>query len=226
MPRAKLAEVDLPDFGMPMRCPSPAGSTRSGSTGSGSAAQRSGYDRVVVYADREHSASNVLPHRVRPPLEEALLVVGPTTSRRSWSGNECWGMAGAAPLPLRRHLFQELSLPSQPRDRSRALGELLGDEGVGAGSRVGVVGWKVFASRAAMDLPAFVVDELRALTGPGTVENATDLLVDAADGLRVVNEPEQLALFEYAACTPPRGLPAAVRWRRHDRAGARCACLD
>ena len=30
-----------------------------------------------------------------------------------------FGMAGAAPLPMRRHLFQDLSLPSQPRDRSR-----------------------------------------------------------------------------------------------------------
>ena len=31
-------------------------------------------------------------------------------------------MAGAAPLPMRRVLFQDLSLPGQPRDRSRPLG--------------------------------------------------------------------------------------------------------
>ena len=35
------------------------------------------------------------------------------------------------------------------------------------------------------------------MTGPtGVVENATDLLIDAADGLRVINEVEQLAAFE------------------------------
>ena len=38
-------------------------------------------------------------------------------------------MAGAAPLPMRRHLFQDLSLPSQPRDRSRPLAEILARRG-------------------------------------------------------------------------------------------------
>ena len=50
-------------------------------------------------------------------------------------------------------------------------------------------------------LPAFLVDELRRATGAaGLVENATDLLIDPADGLRVINEVEQLAAFEWAAC--------------------------
>ena len=61
-------------------------------------------------------------------------------------------MAGAAPLPLRRHLFQDLSLPSQPRDRSRTLSEILGDEGVTSGSSVGVIGWKPFADRSMLDV--------------------------------------------------------------------------
>jgi Xaa-Pro aminopeptidase len=51
------------------------------------------------------------------------------------------------------------------------------------------------------------VDELRRLTGPtGTVENATGILIDAADGLRVVNEIDQLAVFEYAACQTSDGV--------------------
>jgi hypothetical protein len=40
----------------------------------------------------------------------------------------------------------------------------------------------------------------------GVVENATDLLIDAADGLRVVNEVEQLAAFEWAACQTSDGV--------------------
>ena len=43
---------------------------------------------------------------------------------------------------MRRILHQDLSLPSQPRDRSRPLAEILADEGIRAGARVGVVGWK------------------------------------------------------------------------------------
>jgi hypothetical protein len=116
-------------------------------------------------------------------------------------------MAGAAPLPMRRELFQDLSLPSQPRDRSRPLMDILAGEGIGVGSRVGVVGWKTFASRATIEVPAYVVDALRELTGAsGLVENANDLLIDPADGLRIVNDVDQLAAFEYAACQTSDGV--------------------
>ncbi|MGH2358383.1 MAG: M24 family metallopeptidase, partial [Candidatus Limnocylindria bacterium] len=117
------------------------------------------------------------------------------------------GMAGAAPLPMRRHLFQDLSLPSQPRERSRPLAEILADEGIRPGSRVGVIGWKSYGSREAMDTPAYLVDELRALVGAqGAVDNATDLLIDAGSGLRVINEVEQLAAMEWAACQTSNGV--------------------
>ncbi len=62
-------------------------------------------------------------------------------------------MAGAAPLPMRRHLFQDLSLPNQPRDRSLPLGEILAAEGIGPGSRIGVVGWKTYGDRATLEVP-------------------------------------------------------------------------
>ena len=74
-------------------------------------------------------------------------------------------MADAAPLSMRIELFQDLSLPSQPRDRSRLLAEILADEGVATGSRVGVIGWKDYARPEILDAPAFLVDELRGITG-------------------------------------------------------------
>ena len=40
----------------------------------------------------------------------------------------------------------------------------------------------------------------------GSVENATDLFIDAADGLRVINEVEQLAAFEWASCQTSQGV--------------------
>ncbi len=125
-----------------------------------------GYDRLVVYADREHSANLAYLTGFDPRFEEALLVVGPAGEPAILVGNECYGLAGAAPLPMRRVLFQDLSLPSQPRDRSRPLAEILADEGIGPGSRVGVVGWKTYAGRETIEAPAFLVDELRRLTGP------------------------------------------------------------
>ncbi len=78
---------------------------------------------------------------------------------------------------------------------------ILYDEGIRAGSRVGVVGWKTYGARATLEVPSFLVDELRRAVGvTGLVENATDLLIDPADGLRVINEVDQLAAFEWAAC--------------------------
>ncbi|MBP1633089.1 MAG: hypothetical protein H6Q11_1377, partial [Acidobacteria bacterium] len=166
-----------------------------------------GWDRLVVYADREHSANLAYLTGFDPRFEEALLVLGPDGDPALLVGNECYGLAGAAPVPLRRHLFQDFSLPGQPRDRSRPLADILADEGTGPGRRVGVVGWKRYADPTALDVPAYLVDALRALTGPvGAVENATGLLIDAAEGLRVVNEVEQLAAFEYAACHTSQGV--------------------
>ena len=171
------------------------------------AMDRRGYDRLVIYADREHSANLAWLTGFDPRFEEAIAVVGPTEQPAILVGNECFGTAGAAPLPMRRILFQDLSLPGQPRDRSRPLAEILGGEGVGAGRRVGVIGWKAYADRSSLETPAFLVDELRRLTGPGgLVENATDLLIDAGSGLRATNEVEQLAALEYAACQTSSGV--------------------
>lgn len=56
------------------------------------------------------------------------------------------------------------------------------------------------------DVPSYIVDDLRAAAGSDSLDNATDLLIDAGDGLRVINEIEQLAYFEYAACQTSNGV--------------------
>jgi hypothetical protein len=209
---AKLTKVDLPDFGMPEAMPElPAALYAARLERLRERGEAGGYDRLVIYADREHSANVAYLTGFDPRFEEAMLIVGRSGEPALVVGNECYGMAGAAPLPLRRHLFQDFSLPSQPRDRSRPLAEILGDEGIALGSRVGVVGWKTYSNREMSDAPAFLVDELRRIAGPsGTVENATALLIDADDGMRVVNEVEQLAYFEWAACQTSQGVRKLV----------------
>ena len=167
------------------------------------------YDRIVVWADREHSAGISFLTGFDPRFEEAILVVDAAGADDPavLVGNECWGMAGAAPLRMRRHLFQDLSLPSQPRDRSAPLAEILVDEGIRTGARVGVVGWKTYRDRATIEVPAFLVEAIRGLVGPdGLVENAGDLLIDAADGLRVINDADQLAQLEAAATRTSGGI--------------------
>ena len=108
-----------------------------------------GYDRLVVYADREHSANLSFLTGFDPRFEEAILIVGRDGDRAILVGNECWGMAGAAPLPMRRDLLPgpEPAGPAarpvaaarrDPRRRGRSA----------PAARVGVVGWKTYADGA------------------------------------------------------------------------------
>ena len=124
-----------------------------------------GYDRLIVWADREHSANLAYLSGFDPRFEEALLVVGPSGDPAVLVGNECAGMAAAAPLPMRPVMFQDMSLPGQPRDVSAPLRSILHDEGIRPGSRVGVVGWKTYDTRDTIEVPAFLVDELRRAVG-------------------------------------------------------------
>ena len=146
---ARLAEIDLPDFGRPEASPElPPALYRSRLERLRAQMDERGFDRLVVYADREHSANLAYRTGVDPRFEEAILVVAPTGDPVVLVGNECYGSAGAAPLPMERVLFQDLSLPSQPRNRSRPRAEILGEAGIRAGPRTGVVGRRTVRSHA------------------------------------------------------------------------------
>ena len=103
-----------------------------------------GYDRLVVYADREHSANLSYLTGFDPRFEEAIL----DRRRRTGDpailvGNECYGhgrrrAAADATATCSRTSACRASRATG-RGRSR---EILGDEGIGPGARVGVVGWK------------------------------------------------------------------------------------
>jgi Xaa-Pro aminopeptidase len=187
---ARLRELDLPAFGAPARTPEIPAAVHAARLDrlAGRAAARH-LDRVVLYADREHSANVAWLTGFDPRFEEAVVIVDPAGGDPAiLVGNECWGVAGAAPLPMRRQRWQDLSLPSQPRDRSSPLPELLAAEGI-------------------LDVPSYLADAVRTAVGPtGAVTNVVDLLIDAGDGLRVVNEPDQLAAFEAAACRTSDGV--------------------
>ena len=115
--------------------------------------------------------------------------------------------------PYERVLYQTFSLPAQPRDRSDALPDILADCGLKPGQRIGAIGWKPFGAgdagfgETALDMPSFIADTLRTLAGDkGAVVNAANLLMNPTDGLRAINEADQLAAFEFAATFTSQGL--------------------
>jgi hypothetical protein len=206
-----LIEADLPEFGEPTLQPTiPAAIHAARQHAALARAQAAGLDALVVYGDREHSAAIAHLTGYDPRFEEALLVLLPGRTPHLLVGNEGWSYAELAPGPFERVLCQTFSLPGQPRDRQRPLPDLLSDAGLHRALRVGAVGWKSFghgdpgATPDWLDLPEFIAAALRRLAAG--VVNATDLFINPADGLRTINEPDQLAAFEFAATYASQGL--------------------
>ena len=132
----------------PSRCCPPT-STPSGSQRLRAAMDARGYDHLVVWADREHSANLAYLSGFDPRFEEALLVVGTSGDPAVLVGNECEGMAAAAPLPMRVGHVPGLQ-PARPAARRLGAAALdparRGDPRRRAGSASS--GWKTYATAA------------------------------------------------------------------------------
>jgi Xaa-Pro aminopeptidase len=208
MNSVRLANVALPEFGEPRVEPVLSKEIYAARLQSAlGRARKAGYEVLVVYADREHSANMAYLTGYDPRFEEALVILRARKTPALLVGNEGWGYAAASPVELRRILYQSFSLVSQPRDAIRPLEDILREEGIGPGSRVGVAGWKYFTPEETphpegrLEIPSYIVEILRSLTGDAArVENANAIFMNPADGLRVTHEVDQLAAFEYASC--------------------------
>ncbi len=207
-----LKTVTLPEFGEPTVQPRIPFSTYEARIDA-LLSRGSDYDALVVYGDREHAANVAYLSGYDPRFEETLLVILPGRKPQLLIGNEGWGYAELLAGPYERVLYQTFSLPGQPRDASPALPDILSSCGLRSGQRVGAIGWKPFVpldhglGPLSLDLPSFLADALRAIVGPGgSVRNAADLLMNPADGLRAINEVDQLASFEFAATFTSQGL--------------------
>ena len=218
MPSVRLIETYLPIFGEPTVQPEISGATYAARMHDAVArAKAAGMDALVVYGDREHSASIAYLTGYDPRFEEALLVAPtgawPRIAPHLLVGNEGWSYAELAAGSFERVLCQTFSLPGQPRDRQKPLVRLLAEAGIKGGMTVGAVGWKSFgagdpgADASWLDLPEFIARAVREVAGEtGRVVNATDLFINPADGLRVINDVDQLASFEFAASFASQGL--------------------
>ena len=174
--------------------------------------QAAGADWVAVYADREHNANLMFLVNLDPRFEEALLLLGPGGRRVLLLGNECMGYTSVLSVPVEPILCQSLSLGGQPRATAPRMKDVLAKVGVNAGQKVSVVGWKYLEATETDDptapafVPAFLVDVLRSLVGPGgQLVDGTALLMHPEHGLRSLNggtvagAAAQIAAFEWAA---------------------------
>lgn len=213
----RLIEIEWPEFGKSGPPPRPTLEEFEGRIDAArSAMEMAQLTHLVVYGDREHFANLAYLTGFDPRFEEAILIVGRQGIPLLVVGNECEGYLTVSPLyvagKLRHERFQPFSLLNQPRDDSRLIHEVFSDEGIESVSVVGCVGWKYFADAEhpdgthAIDLPAYLVDALRQLSGWQNVVNATGILMHPHDGLRTFCSPAEIAYFEYTNILASEGM--------------------
>jgi len=205
---AELAELPLPEFGTPSREPPiPPETYLARIENLRGKARAKGLDSFVVYGDREHYANIAWFTGYDPRFEEALLVVDAKGDAKPLLvvGNEGKGYTPISPIEkkLRIALYQSFSLVSQPRGDSKPLKAILRSGGVKRGGKVGVAGWKYYTSvevdhpETTLEIPSYIADTLRRMAGRDNVTNESAMLLHPTEGMRAVNDVDQLASFEY-----------------------------
>src|SRR5881227_2914780 len=91
---AELAELELPEFGLPSSPPTiPAATYEARLEAARRRATEAGFDALLVYADREHFANLAYLTGFDPRFEEAMLVIDVNGSSKPLLvvGNEGYG---------------------------------------------------------------------------------------------------------------------------------------
>ena len=96
---------------------------------------------------------------------------------------------------------------------ANSLETIFRDAGIREDTAIGVVGWKYFSAGDSPDyaewleIPSYIADTLRSIAGGREhVTNATTIFMNPDDGMRTLNEVDQLAVFEFAATHSSQGL--------------------
>lgn len=214
MSRVTLKPIDLPTFGVPSSQPVvPKAVYEARLRATRKRMQAEGLDALVVYGDREHFANMAYLTGFDPRFEEALLIVLREGPPVILVGLEGMSYVKISPIELKVELYPPFSLLGMPRGETRPLHHILEQAGITPAMRVGVAGWKYYSEIESgtnalwSEVPSFIVDTLRHLVGdPAHVVNSTPIFMHPRDGLRIVNELEQLASFEYAATLTSQGV--------------------
>jgi Xaa-Pro aminopeptidase len=207
---AGLNEIQLPEFGIPNQEPIiPPETYLSRIQFLREKAKEIGFDALVVYGDREHYANIAWLTGFDPRFEEVLLIIDIRKDGKPVLvlGNEGLGYADNTPIKrnLKVTLYQSFSLVSQPRGDSQPLKQILRSGGVKQGVLVGVAGWKYYTkedmdeSEKTLEIPSYIADTIRRCAGKDNIFNANKLLIHPTDGIRAVNDVDQLARFEFIA---------------------------
>ncbi|MGR3181424.1 M24 family metallopeptidase [Enterobacter cancerogenus] len=164
-----------------------------------------GFDALMIYADKEHGSNFEYLTGFIPRFEEGLLILTQRGEATAILGNENLKMAAHSRIPVSLKHSPYFSLPNQPMDNEKPLDALFREVGLSDMARIGLVGWKMFTAaltdnKQLFDIPSFIVDAVRESAGANaSIENATSLFIGGDNGVRTINNANEIAHYEYGA---------------------------
>lgn len=159
-----------------------------------------GLSSLVLYADKEHGSNFEYLVGFIPRFEEALLVLNVDGSSTLILGNENLNKVKHARIQTVGKKCSLFSLPNQPMASIDELSAVLNKTELDNTQKVGVVGWKLIPGMTdQFDVPQFIVSALKERTGRDKLVNATELFIGPKKGVRVTNNANELAHYEYGA---------------------------
>ena len=165
--------------------------------------QKRDLDTVIIYADREHGSNFEYFTGFIPRFEEALLVVHKDGRAFLLLGNENTKMVNYSRIKAELIHVPFFSLPNQPMENDETLENIFKQADIKEGSQVAVIGWKNFTStfeenKYLYDVPYFIIDTLKKLIkNDQNLVNGCDLLISPKDGIRTINNANEIAHYEY-----------------------------
>lgn len=162
-------------------------------------------DALVVYADLEHSGNFEYLVGFVPRFEEALLVFHSNGEAFLILGNENYNKAQYSRIPAKGIHCPFFSLPNQPMEPQRSISNIFAEAGIKKSMKIGVVGWKYFASQLEdnsklFDVPSFILNTIEEMVGSeDLIVNSTDIFIAGNRGVRRVNNANEMAHYEFGA---------------------------
>ncbi len=167
--------------------------------------EEKGTDVLCVYADREHGGNFGYLTGFEPRFEEAVLVLYRDGKAFLMLGNESLRMGNYCRIKNTVIHVPHFSLPNQPMDTEFTLRELFEKAGISQGMCIGIAGWKLFTSHKEdnaqlFEVPYMIVESIKSAVGKqGRVQNEGGLFIAPDTGVRVLNNANEIAHFEYGA---------------------------
>lgn len=157
-----------------------------------------GLDCVIIYEDLEHGGNFEYLTGFLTRFEEALLILHKDGRVFLVLGNENLKMAAYSRIPAKALHFPYFSLPNQPSAHNKTLKALLGEAGIKHGMRAGLCGWKYCEHKDSFEIPYNIVCAVHEIVGD-TVENCTGMWIDPENGVRTVNNANEIAHYEFGS---------------------------